>query len=335
MKSQIHIDEILGSSKTRYFGNGYKHVSHVLRNISVEPNNNQISAEISIGYPADWSKKETSKELKPHLSTIDAYVISCQMVEAFTVHSQLLNAEERKQSWVRKLAIKAGKSPVNDLNNVSFKGVYEGTYPEINSLNKHISSFHLQLAGFTIDLELDHGPTNGVVNLEKCNFDSIEEILPSKSMSYYGGQYKNLHHDIVINEANAQLLRSEIAIEKGEDYQANTNLSAEHSSYYNPLDILISCAQLCQVLMYEIDNLDRTNTKNLWMRSINVYCPKPIIKEGNLPMTIRVEKSKLLEKGNAEWRFAELSADTSLDSACFLEASVAHEVATITAPEPA
>ncbi len=335
MKSPIHIDEVLGSSKTRYFGNGYKHVSHEIRNVNVDPSINQITAEISIGYPTDWSKKETSKELKPHLSTIDAYVISCQMVEAFIVHSQMLNANERKQSWVRKLAIKAGKSPVNDLNNVSFKGVYEGTHAEINSLNKEISTFHLQLAGFGIELELDHGPTNGVVNLEKGRFGNIEELIQAKATSYYGGQYKNINHQIVINEVSARLLRSDLVINKEISYQANDNLSALHSDYFNPLDILISCAQLCQVLMYKIDNLDRTNTKNLWMRSIIVYCPKPILKEGNLPMTIRVEKSKLLEKGSAEWRFAELSADTSLDSACFLEASVAHEVATVKSVEPA
>ena len=335
MKSPINIDEILGSSKQRYFGNGYKHVNHELRNIDIDPNNNTFTADISIRYPADWSKKETSKELQPHLSTIDAYVISCQIVEAFIAHSQLLNTNDRKRSWVRRLAIKAGTSPVNDLNHIPLAGEYLNTESALNSLNGNISCFQIELSGFSIELDLDHGPTKGVVNLELGHFHDITEVLQQRSSSYYGGQYKNLTHEIVINESNSSLLNSDLTIIKDSIYQASENLASKHSAYYNPLDILISCAQLCQVLMYKIDDLDRTNTKNLWMRSISVYCPKPIIKEGNLPITIRVEKSKLVEKGKAEWRFADLSADTPLDKDCFLEASVAHEVAKVTVAEPA
>ncbi len=52
--------------------------------------------------------------------------------------------------------------------------------------------------------------------------------------------------------------------------------------------------------MYKIDDLDRKNTKNLWMRSITVYCPKPLLKEGNLPVTVSVDKSKRFKKAGSE-----------------------------------
>lgn len=333
MKSPIHIDQILGLSQKRYFGNGYKQVKHDITNINIDPKTHKFSADISISYPADWSKKETSKELQPHLSTIDAYIVSSQMVEAYISFCQLLDADDRKQSWIRKLSIKAGKSPVNDLNRIAAKGEFENTVANADSLNGNISNFSIVIAGFTIQLELDHGPVKAILNSDAGYFKSINDALKGRKSSYYGGQYKHLHHDIFVNQVNSQQLVSDIVINKERDYQVDNNLGAKYSSYYNPLDILISCAQLCQILMYKIDGLDRTNTKNLWMRSITVFCPKPAIKEGKFPVVVSVDQSKLLEKGKSDWRFADISAKTALDNNCYLEASVAHEVVRVKSTE--
>lgn len=335
MKSPVHIDKILGSSQKRYFGNGYKQVKHDISNINIDPKTHKFTADISIQYPGDWSKKETSKELQPHLSTIDAYILSSQMVEAYLCFCQLLSEDDRKQSWIRKLSIKAGKSPVNDLSRIAMKGEFEETKTTKDSLNGYISNFRLVLAGFTIQLELDHGPTRTILSSDAGFFQSIYDVLEHTQSSYYGFQYKNLQHEIFITQANAEKLDSEIIINKESDFLVSNNLGATHASFYNPLDILISCAQLCQILMYQIDDLDRSNTKNLWMRSITVYCPKPLIKEGRFPVTVSVDKSKLLEKGESEWRFADISAKTPLDDECYLEASVAHEVVRVKSDEPA
>ena len=335
MKQSVHIDEILGLGNKRYFGAGYKQVKHDLCNIHIDPQSNSFSAEISIYYPSNWSNKETAKELKPHLSTIDAYIISSQLVEAYINYCQLLSGSEVKNSWIRKLSIKAGKSSVNDLKNIPLEGQYKNTIPSINSLNGNISTFSIFLAGFSISLELDHSPMKEINNLSTGYFYSIDDIIDFRKTSYYGGQYKNLRHEIMINESNSELLRADIGIIKEPAYLAHDNLGSKYALYYNPLDILISCAQLCQVLMYKIDNLDRSNTKNLWMRSITVNCPKPLLKEGTLPITVRIDKSRKFNKAGSEWRTAELSGMTYLDNKCYLEASVAHEVLAVKTAEPA
>lgn len=335
MKSAIHIDEILGLGEKRYFGAGYKQVKHDLCNIHIDPESKRFNAEVSIHYPSNWSNKETSKELKPHLSTIDAYIISSQLVEAFISYCKILTKSEIKNSWIRKLSIKSGKNSINDLHDIPLEGILEGTQGAINSLNGSISTFKIIIAGFSISLELDHPPIKKITNFDVGYFNSIDHILNYRETSYYGGQYKNLHHDIIINNSNKQLLRADINIIKSPEYFTHDNLGAKFSDFYNPLDILISCAQLCQVLMYKIDELDRKNTKNLWMRSITVYCPKPLLKEGDLPVTVSVDKSKRFKKSGSEWRMADLSGMTYIDNECYLEANVAHEVKSANIAEPA
>ncbi len=190
MKSAIHIDEILGLGEKRYFGAGYKQVKHDICNIHIDPERKRFNAEVSIYYPTNWSNKETSKELKPHLSTIDAYIISSQLVEAFISYCKILTKSEIKNSWIRKLSIKSGKTSINDLHNIPLEGILESTQGSIHSLNGSISTFKICIAGFTIQLELDHPIIKNITNFDVGYFNSIDHILNYRESSYYGANIK-------------------------------------------------------------------------------------------------------------------------------------------------
>jgi len=321
-----NIDDILGQSQQRYFGAGYKHVKHNILDIHIDPDNNQFDAMVSIDYPTSWSTKKTSKELKPHLSTIDVFVVAAQMCDVFMSHCFKLSEGESKQAWLRSLTVRAGKDSVLNLNEIPLSGNLVKSIKTEDSINGFLSEFKLSLGGFTLNLEVDHSSLAAKCSNAPIKFKSLNEIFDPERRAYYGDQYANISHNIHIKSMDAMSIEGDLKFEKTSDYNPTSGIGAAFSGCYNPLDLMICGAQLSQVLVYQIDQLSRENTKNLWMRSVKVVCPQPLIKGGSFPITIETKKTRLINKGGESWRMADLRAISPVDSDFYMECNVAHEI---------
>lgn len=323
---RLNIDDLLGASHQRYFEAGYKQVKHNIEDIHIDPNSNNFDAFVRIDYPSSWSKKKTSKELTPHLSTIDVFVIAAQMCDVFMNHCYDFSEGASKQAWLRALTVKAAKESVLDLSHIPLSGQLVKSVKTDTSLNGYISEFELSLGGFSLNLEVDHSPLDSQCSNAPITFSSLNEMLGSDRATFYGEQYANITNHIYLDQIASTEIIGHICIEKMAAYNPCSGLGAAYSGCHNPLNLMICAAQISQVLVYQIDQLSRENTKNLWMRSIKVFCPHPLIKGGGFPIKVETKKTRLINKGGESWRMAELKATTPIDSEFYMESNVAHEI---------
>ncbi len=321
-----NIDDILGVSSQRYFGAGYKQVQHSIQDVNIDPNSKQIKATVCINYPTTWSKKNTSKELKPHLSTIDAFVVAAQVCDAFVSYCYQLSDGLSKRIWIRELSIRAGRGSVLELNDIPLSGELVSSATSEDSLNGYLSEFEITLGGFIINLVLDHSLLASNLCHEPIQFDCVEELLGQNQTSIYGHEYTHIKHNIQVLNLNATSIDATLRLERESNYNPTSGLGAAFSGCTSPLDLLVCAAQLSQVLIYHLDDLDRTDTKNLWMRSVKVHSPHPLVKSGATPIKVATKKSRLVNKGNECWRTADVLVTTDADPDFVIESSIAHEI---------
>ncbi|KAA0015595.1 hypothetical protein F0A16_19940 [Salinicola corii] len=94
----------------------------------------------------------------------------------------------------------------------------------------------------------------------------------------------------------------------------------EHIDY---IDVFVSALQLGQILLYELDDVTREESNNLWMRNVSFKTlQKTDVPLGN-NLDVTLENTSLVNKDDAEWRSADIVA--SLDH-IQVRCSVAHQL---------
>jgi hypothetical protein len=89
------------------------------------------------------------------------------------------------------------------------------------------------------------------------------------------------------------------------------------------VDAFVVSLQLGQVLLYDLDGLDRASSSNLWMRSATISAERAPEPEPPLNATAALDAAKVLDVRGARWRTATIVAD------CFgvqTRCAVAHEL---------
>src|SRR3954447_1017177 len=106
------IDDYLGPSTGRFFGNGYRRVRYRDRSVAHDAAaGTPTRARVGIEYPIDWSVKARSTPLRPHLSTIDALVLAANVAECHLGRIHTLSVEQRRRAWLRRVTIRAAATP--------------------------------------------------------------------------------------------------------------------------------------------------------------------------------------------------------------------------------
>lgn len=297
------VDEILGNKASRYFGNGYKNVHYDILNLLVE--NDAITAVTTIHYPLAWSKKDTETDLVPHLSTIDATYIGLQLSEVFLTLQFDLDTLARNQLFIKTLHLKAKQGVLEDLNKVVCKVIHfvvSGTSYDCHQFRGQIGNIE-----FYSEIEMRTYPST---NLLSKSFETVSEILGNPKERYFGILYKQTQHSITNIETDGDLLvsKAEIVV-KNEIFDSNNHqgLDTAHLSNLTPsvLDCIVAIAQLSQVLIYEMDDVNRKNSNTLWMRKVKIdrkRVTQPIFQ----PSSIKVEKTKVVKMRQEKWRMVDL-----------------------------
>ncbi|WP_040798459.1 AvrD family protein [Nocardia higoensis] len=301
-------DEPLGPRATRYFGEGYRKVGpelSALRLGNTARPGARHSAVARLEYPAAWSTKK-HRELVPHVSSVDTVMLAATLCDAAVTRARGLNPEQSARTWVRHGAVRAGAAPHEDLEHIPVTAEVTALAEDGDSAETTFKFQVGNLAGtLTLVHELGAGSGPEVEGIEP--FDSLAEIF-GPAPHYYLTGVKD--HSLTATELSVDAEASRVTGRQTVRPGAENEYVGAESAYWDsvsPIDAIVGAAQLSQILLYQMDSLDRTNSDTLWMRKLEFFSeapPRPSAEE--FDGTVEIKRASIIDRGGQRWRSADL-----------------------------
>jgi hypothetical protein len=286
------IEDILGAKKDRYCSNGFRNVRYSFANIVFS--DRILKGEISVDFSKKWSSKKNSQQM-PHLGTAEYVSIAILMIELYLRLVMGFDSREIAVSWVKQMKLKS--------------------MPKIN--RKKIQPFHIcqqkeKDGQSTFEILTGHMLTHVIIAHPQRHIHTINpyfnfaDYLSGLHRSFYYEGYKEVNHDVhnvQINSAGYEA-SGDIPIQP-----AGNKLNGIGSAYYPAMDIvsfILVSGQLIQALLYNLDNMRREDSGNMWLRRLYLRYPSPL-SPNNLTEHIRCETFKKIPFNGQIWRVADIS----------------------------
>ncbi|MFI1470007.1 AvrD family protein [Streptomyces wuyuanensis] len=325
-----NVSDYLGAPERRFFGEGYKRAQHRLTDLAVHtapedgPDAGEgaplVTATAVVDYPADWSRKG-SVDQKPHLSTIDVLLLGVRLTEALLGDHRGLTGAELRNSWIRRARIKAGAAPVEDgLSGfpVSARLGSEAASPDPG---RTVSVVDARVGALTVRIELDHPDVRRGADAGTVHDGSGPEPgdVPGQPLRRpFGEGYRKRRQSIehVVVGTGRDTAGAVVRLE-ARDEAAGPGEGTEggHQPSAGLIDAFVVALQLGQVMLYELDQVDRADSHTLWMRStlFEASTPhRPLAAQdgGPLPVTAELRNATVLRSRSGEtWRRADIVAE--------------------------
>ena len=267
------IEDILGSPDGRYFGNGYTQVKYFqkVKHITFEG----IESVFEINYPKSWSTKKNIESIKPHFSSLDSIVLAVKLVSDFLREELVIEEETINNALISSFSVKAGKSLVEDLKNVTAK-------LSLSSDDKLSSKG--RIASFSVEL---------VVDL----FDDSKQLKINSGEDYYFSNFKTV--DTKLTDISVKTELNSISATTSFSYSDKfSGIESAHllkKRLPSILDHIIVTAELTEVLHSYLDRTPREFSKTLIMRKIKILrnlSNDSQLSEGNIK--VQVLKTKIV-----------------------------------------
>jgi hypothetical protein len=319
------IDEILGPNTHRFFGQGFRRVSHQIRDIEIahRDGRGRLTATGSIAYPGDWSVKATAGELRPHLSSIDALVLSVQLSELYISARYGLDDGHRRKMWLRGFTMRAGSAAETSLDDIKIEIDHVETKIAAESLCGNYSRLDARVGAILVSANIEHHVDE--LRFPRGTFMRAEELLGPAPSRYYGDGFKlpvqRLEHVFV--DVEKLTARALVRVEGCTGERFPQGIGAHYWPSLSALDCMITIAQLAQGLLYKLDGLERGRTNNLWMREIVLEANTPYQACNTFVATTTIEKTRVFKKRTEVWRTAEM---TGYYQGITVRFSVAHQL---------
>ncbi|RMS79211.1 AvrD family protein [Pseudomonas savastanoi] len=300
-----NIENHLGPAKDRFFGDGFKHVEYSARHVNLTES--AVDANITLSYPANWSKKNGSGELVPHLSTIGALTISTNLTQDILLNS----VKSIDHCWVKRISIKAGNKPEEDLRNINAKITKESQ--GLDSQGDAYLIFGGNVGTMKFQLEVIMAAAH-----------EIETVKDSAEKSCYSLHFKNRTQfidDIIFYSPLNAISTLFVAYDKERHFSLG-GIEANYPNIMNPVDSLVSHAQIAQALLYKLDGLTRGESNTLWMRSLNIIAENPAKRIAATRLLVtELKRANIVSVKDKSWRVAEVAGYMN---GITLSSSVAH-----------
>lgn len=321
------VEDYLGPSETRFFSAGYRRAEYAVDGVRVAMGDRPgVSAVISLSYPRDWSKKKASTDLFPHVSTVDMLVLGLQLCEAYLVHAHQLDAGQRRRARVRKITLKAGTTPQEDLTGLSAGAELRRTRKDPAAEGGHVSTFTAHVGVMTARYEIEHAAP--VQATEDGAYASLDAVLGPAAGRYYGEGFKLREHTIedVRADVEASTATATVTTRSLPGYEAVVDgLDGDLlAAGLSPIDCFVTNLQLIQVLLYELDGISRSDSNTLWMQQtvLTAVGPDRLAAEPTTAHAAFTEKWLVPLRGGI-WRDVTVS---SLLGGYEMQCSFAHEL---------
>lgn len=320
-----HIDEILGDGKSRFFANGYKRVEATLDDVSLFADGIMgLKATLSVIYPTDWSKKQQSIDLPPHLSSIDAFVIAVRLNEIYLTAYFGLNEEMQSRAWVKAFSIRTLGRPQVSLECLPVSLRHVTTALDAGTVCRHVTTTRCILGALEVECEIEH-------NAQALRFDAQGRL--DMAVANYGGnayfacgykRYERHIESVLLDFIRKQATAIARVDDTGSSEMASlVGLQSAYRPSLTFVDAILIGAQLAQAILYKVDQLDRAETNNLWMRRISASCRTPFLPTNAFIAAIHICDTRTLKRGDSVWRVADIEAAIQGIHGVY---SVAHEL---------
>jgi hypothetical protein len=302
------IDDYLGPGEKRFFANGYRRVGQRLTELAFEETDGLpgLRATASVEYPADWSKKRSGVDLPPHLSTIDALVFGARLAELQLTAAHGLGPRHRAAMWLRRVDIKAGSAPVEEgFDALPASASLVDTRPRAGSASGQTSTVDCRVGPMKVRLEVEHeaaGPGDRAAPRE-AGPASPEEPDPSPFQDGYRSGRQSVTRIEVAPDSRSSTASVQIAAAAA----GGTGLEAAYQPSVSMIDAFVVALQLGQTMLYELDQVDRTQSNTLWMRRTVLESATPRRPlDRPVEVTARLEQDLLVEARSGVWRTADI-----------------------------
>jgi Pseudomonas avirulence D protein (AvrD) len=336
------IEDYLGPADGRFFSRGFRRSEHEVSGLLLTPGPEPAAgakAVATVRYPPDWSTKAVGTDLRPHLSTVDALILSAQLAEAHLAFAYGLDGRARAAMWLRRVTVRAGAAPQEDLIDLPCSAELRRT-TSAQEGDALLSVYDCSVGVMRVTCEIEHsahaahaatGTANrGVAHGEGGGARShatLEDALGPAHERYYGAGYKFRQHGVEDVRIDMGELRSAgtARIEPAESFP---DLTAGIEGQYQPSLSMIDCfvvnLQLAQVLMYEMDSIARQDTNTLWMIKTRLDAERPQRPFGDsVPAQAQITARPLVPLRGGIWRNVDISAQCG---GVTLRSSFAHEL---------
>lgn len=319
------IEDYLGPASGRFFGSGYRRATHdfgVLRLTHGADSLALLDGTVSVVYPVDWSRKSGTTDLRPHLSSVDVITIAATLSEAVLRHGFGLDDSSLKQSWVTKLVLRAGTAPQEELRDINLRLRCLRTAPRTGQPDLSVSVFECEVGVMRARCEVVH-PTSA---LDIDNFDDITLGGDDLRRGLYGDGYKDARHDVrdVIATMDTLTCTARVGVRSVKRPGWAGGLEAAYQPSLSLIDCFVSALQLVQVLLYELDDIDRAHSNTLWMLQTTLTASEPHRSvDGPQDAAATLAASHLLTLNGQPWRNADVEAHVGDVN---LRCSFAHEL---------
>lgn len=295
------IDQVLGDSRGRFFGAGFRQVRQRILDVRIDARAKTVHANAHIVYPPTWSKKNHA--LQPHLSSIDAFMAGAQLCEMYLREAYGIGALASRQMWIRRCVLKAGNVPTLDLEAVPALCTLLKTERSEDSLCGYLSSFTGRIGSMGVEFVIDH-PLIAATEDVAVQYENATDLLGPPGQRYYGAAYTETHvlmQDVELDPV-ANRARSRLSLEHPSQMQNLEGMGAAYVPFVSALNGIVSVAQLAQALMYHYDGITREASNNLWMRKIAISCPLPFTPSRSMQVETWCNKTSLLPIKDTVWR---------------------------------
>lgn len=305
------VEDYLGPAEGRYFGSGFRRVRQRLTAIALTggPESTRATATASVGYPGDWSAKGTGG-LVPHLSTIDALVLAARTAELLLTHAYGLDAGARSRMWLRRVVIRAGDRPQEDLARLPVHGTARPAESVAVADGLRTSVVGVTIGSMDVRCEVQHEDQGGYRPSQSALYEDADTALGAPDGQYYAELFRwrgqRVTHLAV--DAPAGRADAEVTLTPAPGESAGTGLEAAYAPSASMVDAIAVMGQLAQILMYELDGLTRGGSDTLWLRRAELATDLPLrAVDRAFPVHARVADSRLVDIDDRRWRVCDLS----------------------------
>lgn len=292
------LDELLGSADRRFFGSGYRRVRHELLHSSSVEGDECVALTSRVDYPDDWSLGPSGEARSPHLSTIDAVVLSMMAL------SRTDPAAARTHSArVVRAELRAGSEPWLDLSDVPVRIQRSSIGPSDADDAREL-------------VEAKVGNIRSTITISRSVADAhadADAVPVDESEDVYGGLYRRTTAESTLlayePEKHQVTARHSFSSDARE---AAVGIEGAFWPALTVVDHLVTMGQLAQALI----QLRHGNARagGLWMRKVAIelpQAPEPLPAEMTSVMVI--DRDRSVELRGHRYRNIVVKARTSSD----------------------
>ncbi|HEY3690532.1 MAG TPA: AvrD family protein [Pseudonocardiaceae bacterium] len=301
------IDNLLGPASSRFFGSGFRRVTHDVADAVVDQSAGTMTARATVSYPADWSLKSAGQLLTPHLSTIDAAIISVTLTETYLTHVLDLDEDQRRNMWLSRLVIRAGNTPQEQLADFAISATNVATTAHGDTA---MSVFDCRVGGLRTRCEIVHPA--GSRRPAPSAVRTPTDLLGDPGSRYYGRGFQTRSHKISNVHLVPDLSEASADIRLIDTHLLPDGLGGLHQPSATVIDGMVVLAQVAQSLLYQLDDIPRGRSNTLWMRHVDVVSAVP---GSPLPSPLRtstaITRTRLIDFDGGRWRTSDWHAQFS------------------------